>query len=394
MGVRSARHPGERIEGGGRRIVGMLKKGLMRTGLRSVLCAIADRAKQVVCDGRSQTPAKTNVQLQDEDISTCTPVPKLKVIDCESVHSSSSQTLGPDRELVGNSLMRPTARSPSKPKTASYPALYSKPSPAPNPQTPLSFKQEKSAEIPARSRSSTPVQTLGSRQFVIVRARTSSPPPIRRIGHEALGGSFECPSPQSFSLRPAENAAKPGYKVSLTWPRSNIKESKPTVFVPLALCENGSPVMRLPMRPLPSTKDGLFDSPYPGSAQTTFTPVMRCPMRMRYVWNTGKPEDASGPVRMIPTYALKMVEGSDAAIRELEVLSKCVECTFIVKVLWLYEEGDYTFLAMEWISGGSLASIFKARGPLNPASIRRYTQHILRALDFLHSIDILHSDVK
>eukprot|EP00906_Rhabdomonas_costata_P036118 RCo050690 len=49
---------------------------------------------------------------------------------------------------------------------------------------------------------------------------------------------------------------------------------------------------------------------------------------------------------------------------------------------------------MEWISGGSLASIFKARGPLNPASIRRYTQHILRALDFLHSIDILHSDVK
>lgn len=49
---------------------------------------------------------------------------------------------------------------------------------------------------------------------------------------------------------------------------------------------------------------------------------------------------------------------------------------------------------LEYVSEGSLVSIYKMFGPLRESVIRSYTKQMLQGLRYLHSHDIVHHDLK
>ncbi|MDW8326912.1 MAG: bifunctional serine/threonine-protein kinase/formylglycine-generating enzyme family protein [Anaerolineales bacterium] len=57
------------------------------------------------------------------------------------------------------------------------------------------------------------------------------------------------------------------------------------------------------------------------------------------------------------------------------------------------EEGGYTYLAMSFIEGGTLVSLMNGR-PLSLTVVRRIISQIGDALDYAHSVGIIHRDVK
>eukprot|EP00755_Sulcionema_specki_P015749 Sspe_Gene.60230::Locus_33178_Transcript_1_1_Confidence_1.000_Length_2991::g.60230::m.60230 len=55
---------------------------------------------------------------------------------------------------------------------------------------------------------------------------------------------------------------------------------------------------------------------------------------------------------------------------------------------------NYLLVCMEYVSGGSLATIISQFGTLPSNSVKRYTKEILRGLWYLHSHDVIHRDLK
>ncbi|KAJ1454109.1 kinase-like domain-containing protein [Pelagophyceae sp. CCMP2097] len=52
------------------------------------------------------------------------------------------------------------------------------------------------------------------------------------------------------------------------------------------------------------------------------------------------------------------------------------------------------YIFQEWVPGGSLATLSSHYGALAEGVVRRYTLHILRGLEYLHSNHIIHRDIK
>jgi mitogen-activated protein kinase kinase kinase 19 len=51
-------------------------------------------------------------------------------------------------------------------------------------------------------------------------------------------------------------------------------------------------------------------------------------------------------------------------------------------------------IVMEYVAGGSMAYILEKFGKISPSSTAHYCRHILRGLQYLHSHDVVHLDVK
>ena len=51
-------------------------------------------------------------------------------------------------------------------------------------------------------------------------------------------------------------------------------------------------------------------------------------------------------------------------------------------------------ILLEWVPGGSIASLVQQFGPLPEATIRVYTRQILEGLDYLHCHRVTHRDIK
>lgn len=49
---------------------------------------------------------------------------------------------------------------------------------------------------------------------------------------------------------------------------------------------------------------------------------------------------------------------------------------------------------LEYMSGGSISELLENLGPFKEATIQSYTRHILRGLEYLHSQNIIHRDIK
>jgi serine/threonine protein kinase len=68
----------------------------------------------------------------------------------------------------------------------------------------------------------------------------------------------------------------------------------------------------------------------------------------------------------------------------------------IVDVLDVFESNDHTFIVMELMSGGSLASrLFDAKkNYLDEGSVRGIAYQLLLALEYLHFENVIHRDIK
>ncbi|KAG5469513.1 hypothetical protein LSCM1_02736 [Leishmania martiniquensis] len=66
----------------------------------------------------------------------------------------------------------------------------------------------------------------------------------------------------------------------------------------------------------------------------------------------------------------------------------------VVQYLSLYVSESYVIEIMELVPGGSLDTLLKSFGSLRPESVRRYLRDIVRGLNYLHTANIVHCDIK
>eukprot|EP01064_Diplonema_japonicum_P034744 TRINITY_DN7309_c0_g1_i1.p1 TRINITY_DN7309_c0_g1~~TRINITY_DN7309_c0_g1_i1.p1 ORF type:complete len:884 (+),score=204.89 TRINITY_DN7309_c0_g1_i1:48-2699(+) len=82
-----------------------------------------------------------------------------------------------------------------------------------------------------------------------------------------------------------------------------------------------------------------------------------------------------------------------SAINEVDVLSKYKDDS-IVSFISCGVYDRHIIVAMEYVSGGSLASVISSFGSIPTNSAKRYTRDILKGLIYLHSKNIVHRDLK
>ncbi|XP_059811695.1 mitogen-activated protein kinase kinase kinase 14 [Hypanus sabinus] len=93
------------------------------------------------------------------------------------------------------------------------------------------------------------------------------------------------------------------------------------------------------------------------------------------------------------TCAAKRIHVSKFQPQELLNWSK-LDSPRVVPLYGGVQEGEMITLFMQYIQGGSVAQLIENRGPLPEAVALYYTSHVLEALEHLHSLGIIHGDVK
>jgi serine/threonine protein kinase len=83
----------------------------------------------------------------------------------------------------------------------------------------------------------------------------------------------------------------------------------------------------------------------------------------------------------------------EALQQEISVL-RTLQHENIVRYLGCSVEDNTFNIFLEYIPGGSIASVIKKFSSLNENVIRRYTKQILMGLEYLHSHQIIHRDIK
>jgi len=79
--------------------------------------------------------------------------------------------------------------------------------------------------------------------------------------------------------------------------------------------------------------------------------------------------------------------------REVGLLS-ALKHENIVKYYGAQQERDRLYILMEYLPGGSIASMLKKFGPFRETMIRNYLTQILTGLNYLHRRSIVHRDIK
>lgn len=79
--------------------------------------------------------------------------------------------------------------------------------------------------------------------------------------------------------------------------------------------------------------------------------------------------------------------------REIELL-KTLNHTNIVRYYGAEINGSDLHIFQEWVAGGSVTDLLSKFGPFSFSVIQVYAEQILRGLEYLHSNDILHRDIK
>jgi serine/threonine protein kinase len=58
------------------------------------------------------------------------------------------------------------------------------------------------------------------------------------------------------------------------------------------------------------------------------------------------------------------------------------------------DDGEFGYVYMERVSSGTLKHMLKTFGKLNEILIKKYTRQIVAALEYLHSKNMLHGNLK
>jgi hypothetical protein len=80
--------------------------------------------------------------------------------------------------------------------------------------------------------------------------------------------------------------------------------------------------------------------------------------------------------------------------REIDVMTQLPHHRNIVKYLGTEQTEGRLFIFLEYISGGSIASMLEKFGALDECIVRKYTKEVLLGLAFLHASNVVHCDVK
>jgi hypothetical protein len=89
--------------------------------------------------------------------------------------------------------------------------------------------------------------------------------------------------------------------------------------------------------------------------------------------------------------------GTEAEIesigREIQVMWQ-LDHENIVRYLGTSRSSRYLFIVLEYISGGSIASMLQQFGSFSESLIRKFSYHIVCGVDYLHNKGIIHRDIK
>lgn len=80
-------------------------------------------------------------------------------------------------------------------------------------------------------------------------------------------------------------------------------------------------------------------------------------------------------------------------IKEARILAN-MDHPHIVRVTDVFEENDTAYYVMDYLPGGSLADRMKKDGPFSEARAEAYVRQIADALAYVHSMNMVHLDVK
>lgn len=83
----------------------------------------------------------------------------------------------------------------------------------------------------------------------------------------------------------------------------------------------------------------------------------------------------------------------DALEREIELL-KTMQHENIVQYLDSYADGTHLNIFLEYVPGGSVAALLRNYGAFQESLVRNFIKQILTGLNFLHTRDIVHRDIK
>lgn len=84
----------------------------------------------------------------------------------------------------------------------------------------------------------------------------------------------------------------------------------------------------------------------------------------------------------------------DQVMLEREILSACSDNDFVVKMFYAFHNSSKLFLLMEYLPGGDCSSLLENIGYFDEHMARCYIGELIMALDYLHSKNIVHRDVK
>lgn len=114
--------------------------------------------------------------------------------------------------------------------------------------------------------------------------------------------------------------------------------------------------------------------------------------RTAAVWLTQREGDGARFALKIPAVAAGGPGTTFETRRELNILTR-YEHVNLLRLHTVLETDQGPGLLMEWAAGGSFARLSRARGTLSPGETVTVLVGIASALDYLHELDVSHSDV-
>ncbi|ODV61664.1 serine/threonine/tyrosine protein kinase RAD53, partial [Ascoidea rubescens DSM 1968] len=105
-------------------------------------------------------------------------------------------------------------------------------------------------------------------------------------------------------------------------------------------------------------------------------------------------EKKTGTIYAVKIISKRKIEGTNVAVaRELKVLSE-LHHPGIVRLKAFYEDENFYYLVMEYVSGGDLMDFVVAHGAIGEEAARQITKQILEAIKYVHDLGISHRDLK
>jgi serine/threonine protein kinase len=102
--------------------------------------------------------------------------------------------------------------------------------------------------------------------------------------------------------------------------------------------------------------------------------------------------------QLVAIKQIRLADASESVVksiqREIEVMLKLPQHPNCVRYLGQRSTSRHISIIMEYVSGGSVASLYAAVGTFHEATVRRYAAMALQGLAHLHRHNIVHQDIK